>query len=73
MKRALAVVLLVAAIACGATVPGTPLNEYQLKFRIFDELGPPAFCDPDSYPVARAGRSHTFKDFSETMNFKPYQ
>ncbi len=55
MKRALAAVLLVAAMACGATVPGTPLNEYQLKFRIFDELGPPAFCDPDSYPVARAG------------------
>ena len=55
MKRALAAVLLVAAMACGTTVPGTPLNEYQLKFRIFDELGPPAFCDPDSYPVARAG------------------
>ncbi len=55
MRRVLAAVLLVAAMACGTTVPGTPLNEYQLKFRIFDELGPPAFCDPDSYPVARAG------------------
>ncbi len=55
MKRALAVVLLVAAMACGTTAPGTPLNEYQLKFRIFDELGPPAFCDPDFYPVARLG------------------
>jgi hypothetical protein len=55
MKHALAAVLLVAAMACGTTVPGTPLNEYQLKFRIFDEVGPPAFCDPDFYPVARLG------------------
>jgi len=55
MKRALAAVLLLAAMACGTTAPGTPLNEYQLKFRIFDELGPPAYCDPDFYPVARAG------------------
>jgi hypothetical protein len=55
MKRALAAVLLVAAMACGTTVPGTPLNGYQLKFRIFDELGPPAFCDPDFYPIARVG------------------
>ena len=55
MKRALAAVLLVAAMACGTTAAGIPLNEYQLKFRIFDELGPPAFCDPDFYPVARLG------------------
>ena len=55
MKRALAAVLLLAAMACGTTAPGTLLNEYQLKFRIFDELGPPAYCDPDFYPVARAG------------------
>jgi len=55
MRRALAAVLLVTAMACGTTVPGTPLNQYQLKFRIFDELGPPAFCDPDFYPIAHAG------------------
>ena len=55
MKSALAAVLLVAAMACGTTVPGTALNQYQLEFRIFDELGPPAFCDPDFYPVARLG------------------
>ena len=55
MKSALAAVLLVAAMACGTTVPGTPLNEYQLKFRIFDQVGPPAFCDPDFYPVVRLG------------------
>ncbi len=55
VKRALAAVLLLAAMACGTTVPGTPLNQYQLKFRIFDQFGPPAFCDPDFYPIARAG------------------
>ena len=56
MKRELAaVLLLVAAMACGTTVPGTPLNQYQLEFRIFDRFGPPAFCDPDFYPIARAG------------------
>jgi len=56
MKRALvAAVLLVAAMACGTTAAGTPLNEYQLKFRVFDQVGPPAFCDPDFYPIERIG------------------
>jgi len=55
MRTALAAVLLVVAMACGTTVPGTPLNGYQLKFRIFDQFGPPAYCDPDFYPIARAG------------------
>jgi len=55
MRRALAAMLLLAAMACGSTAAGTPLNEYQLKFRIFDQFGPPAFCDPDFYPIVRAG------------------
>ena len=55
MKHALTAVLLVAVMACGTTVPGTPLNQYQLEFRIFDQFGPPAFCDPDFYPIAREG------------------
>ena len=55
MKHALAAVLLVAAMACGTTVPGTPLKQYELEFRIFDQFGPPAFCDPDFYPIAREG------------------
>jgi len=55
MRRALAAVVLLAAMACGTTAPGTPLNQYQLEFRVFDDLGPPAFCDPDFYPVARLG------------------
>jgi hypothetical protein len=67
MKRALAAVLLLAAMACGTTAAGTPLNEYQLKFRIFDELGPPAYCDPDFYPVARAGG----EEASALANYAP--
>jgi hypothetical protein len=55
MRRALAAMLLLAAMACGSTAAGTPLNQYELKFRIFDQFGPPAFCDPDFYPIARAG------------------
>ena len=38
MRRELAAVLLLAAMACGTTAPGTPLNQYQLEFRIFDQL-----------------------------------
>src|SRR5690348_3847332 len=55
MKGALAALILVAAMACGTTAPGASLNQYQLKFRVIDQLGPPAFCDPDFYPLARAG------------------
>src|SRR4029077_14728875 len=55
MRRALAAVVLLAAMACGPPAPVPPLNQYQLEFRVFDDLGPPAFCDPDFYPVARLG------------------
>jgi len=70
MKRALAAVLLVAAMACGTTVPGSPLNEYQIKFRIFDEFGPPAFCDPDFYPIARDGgeQASALSNYSQILN-----
>ena len=57
MKRApgLLVVLLV-AVACGSTsAVDVQLNVDQLKFKVMDEVGPPAFCDPDFYPIARAG------------------
>lgn len=30
------------------------LTQAKLKYRIVDRFGPPAFCDPDFYPVARA-------------------
>jgi hypothetical protein len=56
MKR-WTVFVVVLAVACGSTtVPaGAPLTTDQLKFRVIDAAGPPAFCDPDFYPVARAG------------------
>jgi len=52
-----AVVLVMVAVACGsATAPvGAPLTIDQLKFKVMDKVGPPAFCDPDFYPVARVG------------------
>jgi len=41
--------LVVLAVACGsATAPsGAPLTIDQLKFKVIDAAGPPAFCDPD--------------------------
>lgn len=42
--------------ACGSaagTATGSPLSVNQLKFKVVDEVGPPVYCDPDFYPVAR--------------------
>jgi len=63
MKR-WAVFAVVLAVACGSTsVPaGAPLTTDQLKFRVIDAAGPPAFCDPDFYPVARAGGEQSSAD-----------
>ena len=56
MKR-WSVFLVVLAVACGSTTApsGAPLTIDQLKFKVLDAAGPPAFCDPDFYPIARAG------------------
>lgn len=56
-RAALAALMTLVAVACGTTSPpaNPPLDIYQLKFRVIDNVGPPAFCDPDFYPVARAG------------------
>jgi hypothetical protein len=35
-----------------ATLPSLPL--VGLRYSLVDEIGPPLFCDPDYYPVARA-------------------
>jgi hypothetical protein len=55
--KPLAALLVVFGIAaCGspaATATGSPLSANQLKFKVFDEVGPPVYCDPDFYPVAR--------------------
>lgn len=55
MKRAFTLVVLVLAVACGSSSGGSALDIYQLKFKVMDEVGPPAFCDPDFYPIARSG------------------
>lgn len=62
MKLLLAI-LVVACSACGAIAPGpvagspsptSQLSSSQLKFKVMDAVGKPAYCDPDFYPVARA-------------------
>jgi hypothetical protein len=45
-------------MACGGPPPGVaavPLTTDQLKFAVIDKAGPPNYCDPDFYPIARAG------------------
>jgi hypothetical protein len=56
MKR-WALVLVVVAVACGSATPpvGAALTVDRLKFKVIDTVGPPAFCDRDFYPLARAG------------------
>ncbi len=57
VKLALGVILLAALVACGSAGPvtGAPLTTSRLKFAIIDSVGPPAYCDPDFYPLAREG------------------
>ena len=60
MRPTLAAAVAVFAIACGASTPapapvGPPLTITQLKFRVFDSVGMPVYCDPDFYPIAREG------------------
>jgi hypothetical protein len=56
MKVWAAVLVVVGIAACGSaagTAVGSPLSVNQLKFKVLDEVGPPIYCDPDFYPVAR--------------------
>jgi hypothetical protein len=61
MRLKLALGIALVALACGSAtgggggVVGTPLTEYQLKFKVMDAVGVPVFCDPDYYPIAREG------------------
>ena len=59
MKRLLAALFAVAALACGSATPapvvGSPLPTAQLKFAVLDSVGTPVYCDADYYPVARPG------------------
>jgi hypothetical protein len=57
MYRLAVLAVALATLACGsASVSlGAPLTITQLKFKVIDTVGPPAFCDPDYYPIAREG------------------
>ena len=57
MKRLGIVCVVLAALACGSTsvAQGSPLTITQLKFKVLDTVGAPAFCDPDFYPIGREG------------------
>jgi hypothetical protein len=53
---ALLVVLTVTACSHVPLTGGAPaLTIDQLKFRVMDRAGPPNYCDPDVYPIAREG------------------
>jgi outer membrane protein assembly factor BamB len=58
MRLCLALVMLIAS-ACGSAGPGpvagTPLTVPEMKFAVMDSAGPPVYCDPDFYPIAREG------------------
>ena len=58
MKRAVASLAILLAIACGSASPGPggqALTVDQLKFKVMDAVGTPVYCDPDYYPVVREG------------------
>jgi hypothetical protein len=60
MRSGLAALAAVAMVACGSAAgmpppAGAPLTVDQLKFAVIDAAGPPIYCDPDFYPLARAG------------------
>lgn len=57
--RSCLIAVWVALAACGgpAASPSptpSPLPVAELKYRVFDQIGRPWYCDPDLYPVARA-------------------
>jgi hypothetical protein len=61
MKLLVALALLLASCGGGAAPAGatptpapSPLGIVDLKFRVFDAVGRPWYCDPDFFPVARA-------------------
>src|ERR1700704_7108698 len=67
MKLKLAVCLVLVAVACGSAgggggAVGSPLTVDQLKFKVIDAVGAPVFCDPDFYPIARAGGEEASAD-----------
>src|SRR5713101_4328604 len=79
LAPALAAVLLAACGGAGSggalpsptslpyATPGAPLSDVRLKYRLLDELGPLAYCDPDFYPIARADEATLAKQHEPDM------
>ncbi|TMD34299.1 MAG: hypothetical protein E6I95_06435 [Chloroflexi bacterium] len=67
MRLKLGVCVVLVAVACGSAgggsgAVGSPLTIDQLKFKVIDSVGAPVFCDPDFYPIARAGGEQASAD-----------
>ena len=67
MRLKVAVLVALVAFACGSVGPtgggvGSPLTIDQVKFKVIDAVGAPIFCDPDFYPIVRAGGEETSAD-----------
>jgi hypothetical protein len=68
MRLRLAVAIVWLAVACGSAggtgggAVGSRLTIDQLKFHVMDAVGVPLFCDPDYYPLARAGGEESSAD-----------
>jgi len=81
LAAAIAVLLLAACGGAGSggtalsptpsATAGAPLGEVLLKFRLLDELGPLAYCDPDFYPIARADEASLAKQHEPDMRADP--
>jgi hypothetical protein len=56
MRSVLALAVM-ATLACGTIGParGTTLTVPELKFKVIDAAGTPAWCDPDYWPIVREG------------------
>jgi hypothetical protein len=70
-RGAVAFLAVLIVAACGsAPLIGSappPLPVDQLKFRVIDRAGPPNYCDPDLYPIAREGgeQANAIADYSQ--------
>jgi hypothetical protein len=62
MRRIVFAAMAVLIAGCGAapvgtgttpTPSGSPLSQVELKYRLLAQVGPIAYCDPDSYPLGR--------------------
>jgi hypothetical protein len=56
-RGAVAFLVVLTLLACGQapSTGGAPLTIDQLKFKVLGRVGPPNYCDPDFYPIAKQG------------------